>query len=203
VSDSSSPSFPKTRCCGAMTQAQGRIYLFGGKNLLGQRFRALYEFDPWTGIWSELFRNPSTNVPPPLDYMKLVAIGSSLYIHGGRTASFNMWIEMCSLDLRAGNWTLMPSNGAPEPRFGHGMEHFNGSIYVFGGQRNINSGQTKYFNDLHRFNLATSTWTQVLLNGPPPSGRSFFGTATSMSQVYIFAGWNNTGWYSSCHGNLH
>ena len=95
MSNSSSPSFPKTRCCGAITQAQGRIYLFGGKNLLGlsrspfykisltvlqkgtgssfalflcdflllfsgQRFRALYEFDPWTGIWSELFRNPST-----------------------------------------------------------------------------------------------------------------------------------------------
>ncbi len=35
VNNYASPSFPQTRCCAGMTEANGRIYLFGGKNAQG------------------------------------------------------------------------------------------------------------------------------------------------------------------------
>ena len=37
--------------------------------LSGRRSRALYEFDPWTGLWKELFRNPTA--VKTVDYLAL------------------------------------------------------------------------------------------------------------------------------------
>ena len=58
-------------------------------------------------------------------------------------------------------------------------------LYIFGGL----DTQGIIYGDLHRFNPASATWTELPNNGQAPSSRCLLGfTATPDGMLYVFGG---------------
>jgi len=88
-------------------------------------------------------------------------------------------------------WTDLSSPNAgtvPEPREGMGFGVSNGKLYVFGGL-----GESGYFNDLHEYDIASRTWTDLSSPnaGTVPEPRYDMRFGVSNGKLYVFGGWSD------------
>lgn len=85
---------------------------------------------------------------PRLSPTVLLALGGW---SGGRPTD-----AIVAYDSRADRWVDIPKNGDYTPRAYHGAVFLDGAVYIVGGFDNV-----ERFSSVHRFDLATHTWTEV------------------------------------------
>jgi hypothetical protein len=100
-------------------------------------------------------------------------------------------VYLFDLDLKTYKHVETSSGGSgssslPPPRRLHSANYVNGFIYVFAGRQ----GTQHYHNDLWKFDLLYSKWSQVYFDPkePAPCARWDHGSAVVGDTVYIFGG---------------
>jgi len=134
----------------------------------------------------------SVGSPPSPRCFHSACVANDLYVVFGGTASsdFSQPLnDLHWLDMQSSQWTTPQSSGeAPSARFGHKMIHGpDNQLLVFGGSTSV-SGAAAQPGVLHCFNLATSTWSTITVQGTPPLERSFHTFDLIGKWGFCFAG---------------
>jgi len=91
-----------------------------------------------------------------------------------------------------GSWTKLDTSGTgPQNRSMPSAAAVDGSIYLFGGVEDDFAAFTNtFYNDLHRFDPDTSTWTELLPAGALPTQRAFAATTSRKNdgELVIYGG---------------
>lgn len=93
-----------------------------------------------------------------------------------------------TIDLETREWNILdPATcDKPTPRAGHSASIHNGCLYIFGGKDDEN----EKLNDLWRFDIATRTWTELIVEEPHtvPTQRSGHSSIVFGDYICIFGG---------------
>jgi N-acetylneuraminic acid mutarotase len=180
---------PSGLTCGGLTHAgfttDGTdIYFAGGytanSSCTGQRFgtRDVWKYKVATNTYSTLPKLPIERSAGNLEYEN----GKLHYIGGtnlARTMDVGDHYVLDLNNLGAGWKTLAP---LPNPRHHAGSTTMNGKIYIVGGQHK-HDGQLTTQDDMHCYNPATNTWTQL---ADLPEARGHIASATFVHDGRIF-----------------
>lgn len=90
---------------------------------------------------------------------------------------------------------IISSGKGPSPREGHAAVEKEGKIYVIGG---CIQG-TRCYNDVHVFDVNTSTWQQEYVTGEAPAPRGGHTATVLHDGVLIFGGASPAGAYGDAH----
>ncbi|GJP53825.1 hypothetical protein CLOM_g12958 [Closterium sp. NIES-68] len=187
---------PKARSSHAIAVVGDKMFVFGG------------EFEPRVPIGNDMhvmdltsrqwsIAAASGDVPSPRVGITMVALGSTIYVFGGRDADKNELSDFYSFDTVTGEWRLLTTGEkSPPGRSYHTMaaDPQRSQIYIFGG-----CGTEGRFNDLWAYPAAASTgeasppaWRQ--LPSPPPSSacvpRGGPGLAVAGDAVWVLFGFS-------------
>ncbi|KAG2454804.1 hypothetical protein HYH02_000636 [Chlamydomonas schloesseri] len=152
-------SVPIDRSSHSITVIDNKVYLFGGEHdprvPVGNE---LYEYDMATGTWRVV--EVKGEAPPPRVAHAAAAVGSTLYVFGGRDGrdvGEGASNQLHAFDTTTSTWRLLAPAGSPPPqRSYHTMTSLGHKLYVFGG-----CGEKGRLNDLHQYDTATNTWTPL------------------------------------------
>ena len=176
---------PGLRCSHAIAQVGNKIYSFGGEFTPNVPIdKDLYVFDLETKSWSIA---PATGDIPHLSCLgvRMVSVGSSLYVFGGRDASRN-YNGFYSFDTNTNEWKLLtPVEEGPAPRSFHSMAADETNVYVFGGV-----GATERLKTLDAYNIADQKWVQCATPGESVSIRGGAGLQVVQGKVWVVYGFN-------------
>ncbi|CAG7877394.1 unnamed protein product [Brassica rapa] len=177
---------PGLRCSHAIAQVGNKIYSFGGEFFTPNVpiDKDLYVFDLETKSWSIA---PATGDIPHLSCLgaRMVSVGSSLYVFGGRDASRN-YNGFYSFDTNTNEWKLLtPVEEGPAPRSFHSMAADETNVYVFGGV-----GATERLKTLDAYNIADQKWVQCATPGESVSIRGGAGLQVVQGKVWVVYGFN-------------
>ena len=145
--------WPAKRYCPAVTEYDGRIYLWGGRDSEDrspQFYNDLWSFDPKTGRWTELARQIKRIEPGTRPFGRYgvgqARVGHHWYIFGGfggETGNSPQLNDLWQLDLRTHRWRLIePHNSGklvgpaalrPCVRRVPAMTAVGDAVYLFGG----------------------------------------------------------------------
>nr|XP_039268948.1 rab9 effector protein with kelch motifs-like [Styela clava]XP_039268949.1 rab9 effector protein with kelch motifs-like [Styela clava] len=158
-----SPS-PRTLHCGGFSG--NKMYIFGGGHLGADPVSdlKLHVFDATNKAWSQ--PELQGDVPTPRHGHIMVVVDSTLFIHGGM-AGTNFHGDMFAIDLKNFRCSkLEPSGDIPCARAAHSACSHLSKFYIFGGMCPQGA-----LDDFYTFDTATSTWTSLKLDCPPPAPR--------------------------------
>ncbi|EOA30383.1 hypothetical protein CARUB_v10013505mg [Capsella rubella] len=176
---------PGFRCSHGIAQVGNKIYAFGGELTPNQPIdKHLYVFDLETRTWSI---SPATGEVPHLSCLgvRMVAVGSTLYVFGGRDAS-RQYNGFYSFDTTTNEWKLVtPLEEGPTPRSFHSMAADENNVYVFGGV-----GATDRLKTLDAYNIADKKWVQCATPGENFSVRGGAGLEVVQGKVWVVYGFN-------------
>ena len=89
----------------------------------------------------------------------------------------------------------------PSPRCAHSCVSYKQCLYVFGGEL-ATSDQYHHYRDLWKFDVSTTTWTEIIAKDPP-SARSGHAAIVWKHFMIIFGGFfealRDTKWYNDVH----
>ena len=97
-------------------------------------------------------------------------------------------------------WTLQPTTGTPPPGLWNGgCASVGNDLYFFGGENG-----SFYFNDLHKLNLETFQWSNLVHSGNDqrswPTLKSSCGfSAVDKGTLCCFGGYTDKGWTNEFH----
>ena len=117
-----------------------------------------------------------------------------MWVFGGEFTSptesqFYHYKDLWCFHFSSKRWEKVGAAGGPSARSGHRMVALKKQLIVFGGFHD-NLRDSKYFNDVHSFNVETRTWSKLVTTGPEPSPRSACQMfPTSDGRIVIFAGY--------------
>jgi N-acetylneuraminic acid mutarotase len=162
---------------GAVVAHDGKIYAMGGADL----YTVCEEYDPATGAWLSM-----DNVPFACHMGRAVSDGTYVYLTGGKNNTTGLsTTNLYRFDPTAASgsqWALL----APmtTPRDGHGAVFAGGTIYVFGGMNEGNSGSA-VLASVEAYSIAAGSWSSM-----HPMPRVAFGvTATTVAgSIYVIGG---------------
>ncbi|XP_010487503.1 PREDICTED: nitrile-specifier protein 1-like [Camelina sativa] len=176
---------PGLRCSHGIAQVGNKIYAFGGEFTPNQPIdKHLYVFDLKTHTWSIC---PATGDVPHLSCLgvRMVAVGSTLYVFGGRDAS-RRYNGFYSFDTTKNEWKLVtPVERGPTPRSFHSMAADKNNVYVFGGV-----SATERIKTLDAYNIADKKWVQCSTPGDNFSIRGGAGLEVVQGKVWVVYGFN-------------
>ncbi|CAG7890085.1 nitrile-specifier protein 2 [Brassica rapa] len=176
---------PGLRCSHAIAQVGNKIYAFGGELIPNQPIdKDLYVFDLETRTWSI---SPATGDVPHLSCLgvRMVSIGSTLYVFGGRDAS-RKYNGFYSFDTTKNEWKLLtPVEEGPIPRSFHSMAADENNVYVFGGV-----SATERLKNLDAYNIVDQKWVQCATPGESVSIRGGAGLEVVQGKVWVVYGFN-------------
>ena len=176
---------PGLRCSHAIAQVGNKIYAFGGELIPNQPIdKDLYVFDLETRTWSI---SPATGDVPHLSCLgvRMVSIGSTLYVFGGRDAS-RKYNGFYSFDTTKNKWKLLtPVEEGPIPRSFHSMAADENNVYVFGGV-----SATERLKNLDAYNIVDQKWVQCATPGESVSIRGGAGLEVVQGKVWVVYGFN-------------
>ncbi|XP_010465665.1 PREDICTED: nitrile-specifier protein 1-like isoform X1 [Camelina sativa] len=176
---------PGLRCSHGIAQVGNKIYAFGGEFTPNQPIdKHLYVFDLKTHTWSI---SPATGDVPHLSCLgvRMVAVGSTLYVFGGRDAS-RQYNGFYSFDTTTNEWKLVtPVEEGPTPRSFHSMAADKNNVYVFGGVSSTDRLKT-----LDAYNIADKKWVQCSTPGDYFSVRGGAGLEVVQGKVWVVYGFN-------------
>ncbi|KAL4418744.1 hypothetical protein ABPG77_006417 [Micractinium sp. CCAP 211/92] len=131
------------------------------------------------------------DVPEARSSHSLTAVGDVLYVWGGEHAPrVPIGSDMYAYDLRERAWRKLQTSGTPPClRNAHAAAAVGDHIYVFGGRSGIDIGEGS-LKDLHRFDTASRSWSEVQLaaGSPVPPARSYHAMAATGGKLYLFGG---------------
>lgn len=130
-------------------------------------------------------------------------IGNKVLLFGGEhIARTPIDSQMHTIDLAAEKptWTTVDANGEPpSERIAHTQCVQGGFLWVFGGRQGIDMTEAP-LNDLHRFNMTTSTWEEVKpTSSEAPCARSFHRMVSVGQYLYVFGGCAAVGRLNDLH----
>ncbi|XP_077982006.1 uncharacterized protein LOC144437012 [Glandiceps talaboti] len=131
-----------------------------------------------------------TEGPEPRTLNNSVSVvDDNMYVFGGilnSKASNSLYM----LNTQKLHWTQIETYGVPpEPRCDHAAAVVKKKIYIFGGS----GGEKIWFNDLHIYDAATSTWSAPKLRGKAPIARGCHSFTTHKDkEIFVFGGFNDT-----------
>ena len=135
------PNLPSPRQDAAAAVIAGRIYLIGGFGPHNQQMDTTLVWEPQIvpgqprgeperagarlGVWTYAAR-----IPEPVDHAAAVAVGSYIYVAGGRIEDL-VTNKFWRYDAGSDTWMQLPS--MPIPRFGPTMQAVGDKLYLIGG----------------------------------------------------------------------
>ena len=192
------------------------IVIFGGyssNKFISHKVIWTYNLD--TDRWKKHTASGSQEVPQGRLGACAVAIGTQIYMHGGRSIEKQTLATLWKLDVRPAlcsmsgedgmAWTQVKfedNNLIPSARTYHtGWEH-SGKLWIFGGYGDPFhgflaehgeywpfAGRNEGFNNqLHTFNPNTSVWMNVQSTGTIPSPRAAHSTAKLNRSIFMYGG---------------
>lgn len=177
---------PPSRVAHAQAALNDTLYIFGGRRGLAMAEEAmvdLWKFDWNEKTWEEVTCTGS--IPEARSFHRLIAAGGLLYCFGGCGASGRL-SDLHSFDPKTSTWTKLPTY---EKMAGRGGACFqaNGAgtaLYVVAGF----TGEEA--RDVYRYDIASSTWTQLEDFPESMSARSVTAgcTVPNLDMVCVFGG---------------
>jgi len=163
---------------------KNQILTFGGWNGFSRNwYNDLYAFNFDTRAWRAI--NPSGTLPVKRTSHSSVVYGNKMYVFGGFSGEEYL-NDLHEFDIETETWTEITHlcrGDIPQPRSRFCAAVHGDCMYILGGWNKIG-----YFNDFHRFNFATRTWTNISnLNFTIPC-ISQYSLATDGTFLYVFGG---------------
>ncbi|CAN6834277.1 unnamed protein product [Brassica oleracea var. botrytis] len=174
---------PGPRSSHAIAVVGDKLYSFGGELTSNVPVdKDLYVFDLNTHTWSVA---PATGDIPTLSCLgvAMVAVGSTLYVFGGRDAS-RKYNGFYSYDTVKNEWKLVTGvEEGPEARSFHSMASDAENVYLFGGV-----SKTVRLKTLNAFNVSDEKWVQLPTPGDSCKERGGAGLVVVQGKVWVFYG---------------
>ncbi|KAA8911738.1 hypothetical protein FN846DRAFT_934639 [Sphaerosporella brunnea] len=111
----------------------------------------------------------------------------SIYAFGGFDQyTDEVFNHVLKLDLNTMTWTLVDNYGdIPSVRMGHSATYWrDDKLIIFGGENE----QRVFLSDVYIFDIPTATWSQPVLSGHPPRGRSRHAVVLHDDKLFILGG---------------
>ena len=166
-----------------------KVFVVGGLNqkvLNNKVFTLDYKTDTW-----EVFLN---DLPEALlrEFHKTVLFEDSLYVYGGTVndAALN---DLWQVDLVGKDVERCQLYGTGPGLLSDVSVDFieaTGDIVVFGGR----SETSRRSNAVHTLDMQSKSWHDSRVTGSPPSARTSHSTTSTYRAVYVFGGYNATGY---------
>ncbi len=185
--------------------ARAKLVLFGGRAGSNYDYEDTWEWDPATGVWTDMTsagNHPAARAQQGMVYEK--STGKILLFGGGRsdqssydgtgmTASLG---DTWELDPTTYTWTQLAPAASPSARHDLGLvwDSIHNVAVLFGGLQMDSSGAGVPKHDTWQWDPATGTWTERTAAGSKPSERYAHAMAFdgSRGKVVVFGGSNMT-----------
>jgi len=129
---------PEGRWLHSATEAEGKIYIFGGMLNDKVRHNDIHVFDPKELAWRKL--NPRSPPPAPRAHHTTTYVGDDvkkLLVFGGYGGGGRSWNEMEAFDITTLTWAPISCKGTlPTARFDHTATLAGDQLYIIGGRNN-------------------------------------------------------------------
>ncbi|KAL8577885.1 hypothetical protein ACOMHN_018690 [Nucella lapillus] len=147
-------------------------------------FNDLFVFDTVKRQWAQPMQK-NLGVPTPRAAHGMCAVGSSLYIFGGRDYE-DRQNDLHCFDVGGFKWNMeLKSEGKlPEPRSFHTVSAVGQQVIVIGGRGRDNS----HFADIHIYHCETGQWLQPRLDGAALTGRGQHVAVVVGETLVVFGG---------------
>ncbi|CAN3365052.1 hypothetical protein DICA1_F30438 [Diutina catenulata] len=175
------------------------ILMFGGEQAeagtgLLRFYNDLFTYNTESDVWRRI---TSKNSPMPRSSHAMCAHPSGIVVlFGGEFSSpkqntFYHYGDTFVLDVESKSWSKVEQKNGPSSRSGHRMACWKNYIMMYGGFRDLGSGNTTYLNDLWLFDVLEYKWTKVEF--PPtmslPDPRSGHSLLPCAEGAIIFGGY--------------
>jgi len=146
------------------SKGKDHLYLFGGEYFDGVENIVLDEllrFDIQKKEWKQILTVAPR--PSPRCAHSCVSYRSCLYVFGGELANsdqYHHYRDLWKFDLRTLAWSEIKARNPPSARSGMGCLVWKHYMVIIGGFFEA-VRETKWYNDVHVFNLQTETWMDV------------------------------------------
>ncbi|KAI4303199.1 hypothetical protein MLD38_038859 [Melastoma candidum] len=182
---------PTPRFNHAATVVDNKMIVVGGESgsgLLDDVQVLNFSRFSWSGASSKIYLSPSS-LPIKIPACKghsLVSWGKKVLLVGGKTEPGSDRLSVWAFDTETEGWSLMEAKGdIPLSRSGHTVVRANSALILFGGE----DGKRRKLNDLHMFDLKSSTWLPLNCTGMVPSPRcNHVATLYNDKTLFIFGG---------------
>ncbi|ESQ41861.1 hypothetical protein EUTSA_v10012828mg [Eutrema salsugineum] len=142
----------------------------------------------WSSASSKVYLSPSS-LPLMIPAWKghcLVSWGKKVLLVGGKTDPCSDRVSVWAFDTDSECWSLMDAKGdLPVSRSGHTVVRASSVLILFGGE----DSKKRKLNDLHMFDLKSSTWLPLNCTGTRPCARSnHVATLFDDKILFVFGG---------------
>ncbi|KAH3756152.1 Kelch-type beta propeller [Pelomyxa schiedti] len=176
----------------SVVQYNGFGYIFGGNS------SSVFSNTIWQLDFETVKLTPitpaSATLPPPRSAHCAVLYKSRMYVFGGWNAS-TTYDDFWEFDFETLLWRQIIAPGSPRKCRTQKAVVFKDYMYIMGGW----DSQTppEEFNKMYRFDFNTSSWEQVITQGPLPTGRGRLALVQHPTRpvIYMFGGWNRKDHY--------
>ena len=178
-------STPGEREYHSATSIGNDIYICGGLDSDGLGLADTWSYNIETGIWTQKSDHPGACAGHGAFHYN-----GSLYAFGGYEPEYSSFRnDIWCFDPSANSWNFVNVGGTvpSERAFFATADNSAGSFYAFGGQNEI---RTTAMSDNYKFDVSTSTWTQ-LADGPAISKAA--AVYVDETSIYLFGGLNEFG----------
>lgn len=169
------------------------MIVFGGFEEEFQRFsQETFIFNFKTRIWREI--KAWGTAPPWRDFHTATAIGSRMYIFGGRSDQLGQfhsnreiyYDKVKYLDLEDMAWHEPQVFGNPPTgRRSHSAWSYNGKLYIFGGYSGM---VNQHFDTIYEYNPVSSVWRVIATAGKGPKPRRRQCCVVCKDKMFLFGG---------------
>jgi len=148
---------PSVRANMGFEEWNGKLYLFGGQNVLGM-LDSFFVYDIALATWTDLSSPRNGTSPTPRSYMGFTKWNSKFYVFGGFDGLAHL-SDLHEYDIASGTWVDLstPRTGYSPPRGvmftdEKGLAQSNGKLFVFGSHKNrVYGGMVAPSNDVLLF----------------------------------------------------
>jgi len=175
---------PTRRSSHSAVVFEDSMFVFGGKSPGYVSLQTIWKFTFATNEWKEI--QPNGYLPQPRCGHTAIVRGKSMFVFGGwNTDEDSFFGDLNRFDFETNEWSLVHTYGnPPSPRYFHCSCYFNDgireSMFIYGG---FGDG-TDFFNELHKFDFETNTWSLLHTSeSPPKCGSSMVVYGNS---IYVF-----------------
>jgi MYXO-CTERM domain-containing protein len=197
---------PAARSGAAMVfdSQRNKVILFGGRAGSGYNYQDTWEWDPTSGIWTDVTASgsrPSARSQHAMVYQK--STGTILLYGGGRsdsTSSDGSGISVSfgdtwEWDPVARTWAQRQPTDSPPGRYDLGLvwDSSRNKAVLFGGMQKDAAGvDGNPTQDTWEWDPATGTWTERTSQGTKPSPRYAHAMAFAggINKAIVFGGWD-------------
>ncbi len=140
----------------------------------------------FTTLATMTFANGASRAYIDLEDGASITVNNLVYVFGGYENHHHGAPYLWTYDLATDTWTQKASAPVGRTEVPLAYNSTDGKIYTFGG--NID---TRDYNNLHRYSIATNTWEQVVWPVPGISERRSCSMGILNNKVFILGGWED------------